>query len=67
MSNIVMCQNRTCPSYHKCYRAQAKPAPDRQVYIIGVAPPKGRKKCEYFLPIWNKKSGQPPAIPPDSE
>lgn len=47
MPDISMCQNNKCPSFSKCYRAQAVPTPYRQTYG-GFAPSPGEEKCDKF-------------------
>ena len=54
MPDITMCENHACPSAKKCYRHEAKPDPARQSYT-SYAVPKGRVKCEYYMPVWKGK------------
>lgn len=49
MPDISMCRNKECPSYSRCYRAQAVPNPRRQ--SIMKFDHKGGSRCEYFWQI----------------
>lgn len=53
MPDISMCNNQACPSFEKCYRAQAEPTPRRQAFM-GFKPSLGAEKCDHF---WEIQSG----------
>ena len=57
MPDISMCNNRTCPSRHLCYRYMAIPNPYRQSYAIGLAPLPGDMKCYLFSEIYKGSRG----------
>lgn len=46
MPDITMCTNRACPSFSKCYRAQAHPNGHRQSYAFFEPDESGR--CERY-------------------
>lgn len=49
MADIAMCIKKDCPSFGKCYRAQAKPSDIWQVYQNFD---NGKKdKCKKFIKI----------------
>jgi hypothetical protein len=48
MPDISMCQKQDCPSFHKCYRAQAIPNPYRQAYM--EFDNKGGTQCADYIP-----------------
>ncbi len=49
MPDISMCGNKNCPSYKKCYRAQANPG-HWQSYSY-FKPEDGEQKCKSFLQL----------------
>jgi len=53
MADISMCNNEGCPSFEKCYRAQAIPSPRRQAFTDFKVLP-GNTKCDSF---WEIQSG----------
>ncbi len=54
MVDISMCQDKACPHYHACYRAQARPHPTWQTWFASSPRPEGSDDCEYFIPIRNR-------------
>lgn len=50
MPDISMCNNKACPSFEKCYRAQAEPKRRRQSFA-SFGPNDGADKCEHFVEI----------------
>lgn len=50
MPDISLCANKECPSYSKCYRAQAVPNEFRQAYGM-FRPKEGKDSCRYFWPL----------------
>lgn len=49
MADITMCQDKMCPLYTKCYRAQAIPNPYRQSYFYPVR--KWNYGCNDYVPM----------------
>jgi len=54
MPDISKCANNSCRSKKKCYRFTCEPSEYRQSYAL--FDPKGKKKCDYFMPNDNPKS-----------
>lgn len=50
MPDISMCDNKACPSFEKCYRAQADPSPRRQSFG-SFKPKQGHDRCDDFVEI----------------
>ncbi len=49
MPDISMCIKKDCPSFHRCYRAQAKP---NDIWQVWQEFDNGEKdKCENFIKI----------------
>jgi hypothetical protein len=53
MADIAMCKNIICPSFKKCYRAQATPNPYRQGYMLFDYGDKD--KCDEYRPLTTHK------------
>ena len=49
MPDISMCNDYSCPTFDKCYRAQAKPSEYRQSYFRDS--PRDKDGCNYFWPL----------------
>jgi hypothetical protein len=49
MPDISMCSNHSCPSKEDCFRYKATPG--RYQSYADFAPPKGEKKCDYFMEV----------------
>jgi len=49
MPDISMCSKKDCPSFDKCYRAQATENKYRQAY--GMFDNGGESCCDYYIPV----------------
>lgn len=54
MPDISMCYGHGCPQKAMCWRAQAKPNPERQSYF-SAPPMEDDLSCDYFWPIRETK------------
>jgi hypothetical protein len=53
MPDISMCNDKECPKFMDCYRAQATPSPHWQTYF---SPWVEGEECKYFWPITEEKN-----------
>jgi hypothetical protein len=54
MSDITMCQNKSCPSCEQCLRFKASPNPFVQSYA-DMKPEGDDTECEYYLELFGLK------------
>lgn len=49
MADITMCEDRECPNFQRCYRAQAPANEYRQAYFM--ASPRDLEICRFYAPM----------------